>query len=244
MANGLSQRSPSTTHSVWSSLLAWLSAQGPQEPPQPSSPQTFPSQAGSQASQVVWSALQVSSSAARLVGYRERVAGVCRAVDHDEVRAALGRRKRELGLAGRRRGNLRTYDCPSVLFVVVRSWVTRWMRRRPDFGGAGVTVRVLRRYPTFAQLRLEMNDEVLAVDLVATPGPNGEALRTTIIGGRSVLVDSPHEILVNTLCALLSRSEARDLLDVRELLASGGDLEQAVKDAPTKDAGFSSLTAA
>lgn len=55
---------------------------------------------------------------------------------------------------------------------------------------------------------------------------------------------TPHELLVNKLCALLSRSELRDLDDVRALLAAGGDLARAVTDAPKKDLGFSPLTLA
>jgi hypothetical protein len=55
-------------------------------------------------------------------------------------------------------------------------------------------------------------------------------------------VDTLHEILVNKLCALLSRSEIRDLQDVRALLAKGCDLSRALADAPRKDGGFSPLT--
>jgi hypothetical protein len=55
-------------------------------------------------------------------------------------------------------------------------------------------------------------------------------------------IDSAHEILVNKLCALLHRSELRDLLDVEALLEHGGDLERALADAPRKDGGFSPLT--
>ena len=53
-----------------------------------------------------------------------------------------------------------------------------------------------------------------------------------------------HEILVNKLCALLSRSELRDLIDVRTLALAGADLELALSDAPRKDGGFSPLTLA
>jgi hypothetical protein len=57
-------------------------------------------------------------------------------------------------------------------------------------------------------------------------------------------VDTPQEILVNKLCALLGRAELRDLVDVQALLASGTDLKRALADAPRKDAGFSPLTLA
>lgn len=54
--------------------------------------------------------------------------------------------------------------------------------------------------------------------------------------------DTPHQILVNKLCALLSRSELRDLVDVRALLEGSGDLSRALEDCPRQDAGFSPLT--
>lgn len=57
-------------------------------------------------------------------------------------------------------------------------------------------------------------------------------------------LDTPHEILVNKLCTLLSRSEARDLEDVRVLLESGGDFRRALAEAPRKDGGFSAPTLA
>jgi hypothetical protein len=57
-------------------------------------------------------------------------------------------------------------------------------------------------------------------------------------------VDSRDEILVNKLCALLGRAEPRDLVDVRRLLEGGSDLEQALRDAPRKDGGFSPLVLA
>jgi hypothetical protein len=62
--------------------------------------------------------------------------------------------------------------------------------------------------------------------------------------GASIAVDTQHEILVGKLTALLSRSEPRDLLDVKALLDAGGDLDRALADAPAKDAGFSALTLA
>lgn len=62
--------------------------------------------------------------------------------------------------------------------------------------------------------------------------------------GHRVRVDTAHEILVDKLCALVQRSEVRDLFDVQQLLAHGGDLRRAVADAPRKDGGFSPLTLA
>ena len=50
------------------------------------------------------------------------------------------------------------------------------------------------------------------------------------------------QILVNKLCALLSRSELRDLEDVMMLVGMGLDLQRALGDAPRQDGGFSPLT--
>jgi hypothetical protein len=55
------------------------------------------------------------------------------------------------------------------------------------------------------------------------------------------MVKTPHQLLVNKLCALLSRSELRDLLDVHVLVDSGVDLTRALADCPGQDGGFSPL---
>lgn len=59
-----------------------------------------------------------------------------------------------------------------------------------------------------------------------------------------VLVDSRPAILIEKLCALLSRSELRDLIDVKALGESGEDLDRAIAMAPRRDSGFSPLTLA
>jgi hypothetical protein len=64
------------------------------------------------------------------------------------------------------------------------------------------------------------------------------------LGSAQILVDTPHQILVNKLCALLGRSELRDLRDVRVLLEQGADLMRGLQDAPRQDSGFSSMTLA
>jgi hypothetical protein len=51
-------------------------------------------------------------------------------------------------------------------------------------------------------------------------------------------VDPPQEILANELCALLSRSEIRDLLDVRALEMAGYRMEDALAAAASKDSGL------
>ena len=83
-----------------------------------------------------------------------------------------------------------------------------------------------------------------AIDLVAEPGDSLEPPVEVRLGDVVVRVDTAHEILVNKLCAILSRSELRDLADIEALLGAGGDLERAIADAPSKDGGFSPLTLA
>ncbi len=111
-------------------------------------------------------------------------------------------------------------------------------------GAAGFSVQVLQRDPAFCRLRVSRGPDVVVVDLVADPVPAIADPSEQALGGVRILVDSPHEILVAKLGALLSRSELRDLDDARALLEAGGDLSRAVADAPRKDAGFSPVTLA
>lgn len=99
----------------------------------------------------------------------------------------------------------------------------------------GLTATVLRSTPAFAQLDVKSADEAVVIDLVADPTPIAEQPQPT-------LVETPHQLLVNKLCALLSRSEVRDLVDVQVLVATGGDLPRALHDCPDQDAGFSPLS--
>jgi hypothetical protein len=86
--------------------------------------------------------------------------------------------------------------------------------------------------------------EATIVDLVADATAPIEAPLEHHFAGSAVMVDTPHEILVNKLCALLGRAELRDLQDVGALLDAGGELERAVGDASRKDGGFSPVTLA
>ena len=109
---------------------------------------------------------------------------------------------------------------------------------------AGLSVHVERSAPAFRRLRVSDENEVLLVDLVADPVAVIEAPELRDVGEVQILVDTAHELLVNKLTTLLSRSELRDLVDVRALIAAGGDLERAILDAPRKDGGFSGPTVA
>jgi len=109
---------------------------------------------------------------------------------------------------------------------------------------AGLAVESVHGGPSFERMRVTEGDETLLVDLVAEPVATIERPVAARVGSADILIDTPHEILVNKLCALLDRSELRDLQDVRELLAREGDLERALADAPRKNSGFSPLTVA
>lgn len=111
-------------------------------------------------------------------------------------------------------------------------------------GDAGLEVRTIQRAPTFHRFQVSRGEESCVVDLVAD---SAEVLNAPVeidIGGQSLLVDAPQEILVNKLTTLLSRSEIRDLVDVRALVEKGFDLDRGLADAPRKDAGFSPLVLA
>lgn len=105
-------------------------------------------------------------------------------------------------------------------------------------------VDVVQTAPAFQRLRVFDGAEVVVLDLVADPTTRVEDVTVQRIGDDTVRTEGRHQILVNKLCALLGRSELRDLVDVHALLESGGDLERALADAPTVDGGFSPLTLA
>jgi len=105
-------------------------------------------------------------------------------------------------------------------------------------------VVLLRTTPMFSELRVSQGTEVCIVDLVAEPFPPVEPPQRAEIDGAVIAVDTKHEILVAKLTALLGRTELRDLIDIQALLAAGGNLSAAVRDAPKKDGGFSAMTLA
>jgi hypothetical protein len=109
---------------------------------------------------------------------------------------------------------------------------------------AGLNVSRLQSSMAFVRLRVTDQAAVVRVDLIAEPGGNLEPAMTHRIGAVEVLVDSRRAILIEKLCALLSRSELRDLIDVEALVESGEDLDSAIAAAPRRDSGFSPLTLA
>ena len=107
---------------------------------------------------------------------------------------------------------------------------------------AGLHVSVLQSAPAFCRMIAERGAERVTLDLVGDRADVVEDPRPFDLDGVEIEIDAEHEILVNKLCALLGRAEARDLRDVDALLHRGGDLRRALADAPRKDGGFSPLT--
>lgn len=106
-------------------------------------------------------------------------------------------------------------------------------------GADGMSVTFLQRAPAFCRLRAEVDGEVVLVDLVAEPVANLFPSETHVVDSIPILVDTRTEILVNKLGALYSRSEVRDLVDVKSLVDAGEDLSAALALVVRKDGGFS-----
>lgn len=99
----------------------------------------------------------------------------------------------------------------------------------------GAEIEPLQTAPDFRRVLVKRGDDAVVVDLVREYVFQLETEKREINGIR---IDSPEEILANKLCALLSRSEIRDLVDVRELEKAGFDLENALAAAQKKDTGL------
>ncbi len=96
-------------------------------------------------------------------------------------------------------------------------------------------VEPIQTSPDFRRLLVKRDAESIVVDLVREYVFQISAEKPVINGIR---VDSPEEIFANKLCALLSRSEIRDLVDVREFEKAGFSLENALQTAAQKDSGL------
>lgn len=139
-------------------------------------------------------------------------------------------------LAGFHLGHRETQDLD--LFVasederVLEEGESALQRAASDLGGS---VEVVRTAIDFRRRLVKSGEKSVLVDLVRDRVPQ--------LGPKSaqgeILVDPPREILANKLCTLVSRSEVRDLIDVRALEATGLSIESALHDASKKDAGIS-----
>ena len=97
------------------------------------------------------------------------------------------------------------------------------------------TVETIQTTPDFRRFLVKRKDESVVIDLIREYVFQIETEKRIINGIR---IDSPEEILANKLCALLSRSEIRDLVDVCRLEKAGYNLENALVAAAKKDSGL------
>lgn len=102
----------------------------------------------------------------------------------------------------------------------------------------GASIESLQTSPDFRRFLLCRETASIIIDLVRERVAQSQTEK--LLFGE-IRVDPPAEILANKLCALLSRSEIRDLVDVRALESLGYHVEDALSAASQKDRG---LTAA
>ncbi len=113
---------------------------------------------------------------------------------------------------------------------------------------AGLNHRRIQSGEAFVRYQIAGVDETVVLDLVAEPVRAVSEPDEVVLQGDSGLtpatiqIDSRHEILVNKLNALVSRTELRDLVDLEALVTDDLTLEGALRDAARKDGGFSPLT--
>jgi hypothetical protein len=100
---------------------------------------------------------------------------------------------------------------------------------------AGASLESIQTAPDFRRLLIRRGGEAVLIDLVRDRVPQVVAQKPITHGIR---IDPPEEILANKLCALLSRSEIRDLVDVRALEMAGYRVEDALPAAYLKDTGL------
>lgn len=104
------------------------------------------------------------------------------------------------------------------------------------------TLEPVRRFADFHRWLARRGEETCVVDLVIDRAPPVEPVKAA--RGR-LRIDSLREIAANKLCALVGRSEIKDLVDLEALLAlPDTDLTRALDDAATKDRGVDAASAA
>ena len=99
----------------------------------------------------------------------------------------------------------------------------------------GGTLESIQTSPDFRRVLFRCGAEAIVIDLGREYVEQAVPEKPIVNGIR---VDPPQEILANKLCALLSRSEIRDLVDVRALELAGFSMDDALKAAAAKDKGL------
>jgi hypothetical protein len=136
-------------------------------------------------------------------------------------------------LAGFYLGHRETAD-PD-LFTIARVLTEGEAALRDAAADVGASIENIHTAPDFRRRLVRREVEGVVVDLVYERAPQGEQPKRQF---GFVWVDPPEEILANKLCALLSRAEPRDLVDVLTLERTGLRVEDAVPLAARKDTGL------
>jgi Nucleotidyl transferase AbiEii toxin, Type IV TA system len=136
-------------------------------------------------------------------------------------------------LAGFHLGHRETYDLD--LFTLANAMDAGVRAATEAAQQMGASIEAIQTAPDFRRLLLRREDKAVEIDLVHEFVTQCVPDKPLISGIR---VDPPEEILANKLCALLSRSEVRDLIDLRALEAAGFKVEAALPFAALKDTGL------
>ncbi|HVS09930.1 MAG TPA: nucleotidyl transferase AbiEii/AbiGii toxin family protein [Planctomycetota bacterium] len=136
-------------------------------------------------------------------------------------------------LAGFHLGHRTTEDLDLFTTIDVLDAGVDALRGAASSLGAGL--ESLRTSPTLRRFLVRRGNETVLVDLVFEPVPQARAEKPR---RGKIRIDPPEEILANKLCALLSRSELRDLVDVLELERAGFPVDSALPWAMKKDSGL------
>lgn len=99
------------------------------------------------------------------------------------------------------------------------------------------------RYPGFRRYQVNDGNQSTLVDLVHEPVPQIVGLQDKPLAN-GVRVDSLDDLVANKLCAVLGRSEVKDLVDLYFLAQSGIDVPAHLKDSQIKDGGMEPTTLA
>jgi hypothetical protein len=136
-------------------------------------------------------------------------------------------------LAGYHLGHRETHDLDLFTLTPIMEDGVRALRAAA--AELGASWQDVRTSPEFRRILLSRGNESVIVDLVIE---HAEQLRSEKPLHGVVRVDPAEEIFANKLCALLGRSEIRDLVDVRALEGLGLSLTDALAAGKRKDGGL------
>lgn len=104
----------------------------------------------------------------------------------------------------------------------------------------GGNLETLRTTPYFRRFRVTRAEETTLVDLVLeTVHAVSEPIE---LPAYNILIDTPEELAINKICALVGRAEPRDLVDLHFLHTRGLNLDNAISQAQKKDGGVGADT--